>query len=234
MKPIIGITVECHHDLENRRSQGKLELNWNYAAAVTAAGGVPILIPPTADPESIAHLIDGLLVPGGLDIDAKRFGQVNHANVKLQDPARYDSELGIWQNAPSDLPFFGICYGCQFLNVAQGGTLHQHVPEITGTEEHSGGTLQDYQISPDSRLGQVVQVPVMQGQSWHHQSVDALAEGLRVSARHADGTVEALESTGDRWAIGVQWHPERTFDDAATQRLFMAFIAAAKAFREAR
>lgn len=234
MKPIIGITVECRCEPDNPRSGGKLELNWNYADMVSKAGGVPILVPPTADPDVVAEIIDGLLVPGGWDIDAVRFGQDNHPMVELQDPARFDIEHDVLNAASNELPVFGICYGCQFLNVVYGGSLHQHLPDVTGHEEHSGGTMQEYHVDPSSLLAQVVGTDHVVGQSWHHQGIDTVAPGLRVVARHADGTVEAVEATNGRWAIGVQWHPERTPDDPATQRLFAAFIAAAKAFKEAR
>src|ERR1700736_3619465 len=92
MKPLIGITVDSAHDPEDPRTRGKLTLNWNYAQAIADAGGVPILVPPMADMKALSEVIDGWLIPGGLDIDARRFGEENHSRVELQDPARYEAE----------------------------------------------------------------------------------------------------------------------------------------------
>ncbi|MGV3618569.1 MAG: gamma-glutamyl-gamma-aminobutyrate hydrolase family protein [Fimbriimonas sp.] len=227
MKPIIGISVDCHRDPENIRSGGKLELNWNYAEAVTNAGGVPVLIPPTADMDVLAGVIHGWLIPGGDDIDAARFGEENHPKVDLQDPHRYEAEARMLSAANPAMPVLGICYGCQFLNVARGGSLQQHVPDVVGHENHSGGTMQDYPIDAGSRLGAIVGTEAMTGKSYHHQAIGRMGEGLRVVSRHEDGTIEAVEASDRPWMIGVQWHPERTPEDGPTQRLFADFIRAA-------
>lgn len=234
MKPVIGISVDCKHDPSDLRYGGKLELNWNYAEAVSRAGGVPILVPPTADMAVVAPLIDGWLIPGGADIDAKHFGQPNHPKAELQDPARFDAEARLFQVIPPDLPVLGICYGCQFLNVMGGGDLIQHVPDVVGHEAHSGGTLQEYAIEQSSQLAGLVGTNLMKGKSYHHQAIGRIASDYRVVGRHPDGTVEAIESTGRPWVIGVQWHPERSPEDGPTQRLFEEFVAAATRFRQRR
>lgn len=232
MKPIIGITVDCHRDPEDARTRGKLELNWNYAQAVADAGGIPVLIPPMADMMSLAGVIDGWLIPGGDDIDAGRFGEANHPKVSLQDPARFEGEKQLWESVSKDLPILGICYGCQFLNVARGGSLIQHLPDVVGHEGHSGGTLQEYAIEPDSHLGDVVGSSSVTGKSYHHQAVNAVGDNLRVVSKTGDGTIEAIEATDRPWVIGVQWHPERTLQDVATKRIFERFIGAATRFSE--
>lgn len=230
-KPIIAITPECVFEPETARSRGTITLNWNYAEEVAKAGGVPLIIPPTADMAAIAPLIDGWLIPGGNDIDASRWGEENHPSVVLQDPHRFESEAALYAEVKdTDLPILGICYGCQFLNVSQGGSLIQDLPS-EGREGHSGGPLEPATIHAGSRLASVVQQEVVQGRSYHHQAVGRVGEGLKVVSHHADGTVEAVEGDGDRWMIGVQWHPERTPDDAATQRLFLDFIEAARQYR---
>jgi putative glutamine amidotransferase len=233
VKPIIGITVDCVHDPEDIRTRGKLTLNWNYAQSVADAGGVPLILPPMADMATVAGLIDGWLVPGGDDIDACHFGQENHPKVSLQDPARYAGEKRLFEAADPAMPVLGICYGCQFLNVVRGGTLHQHVPDHVGHEQHSGGTLQKYDLA-ESKLKTLVGDEAIEGKSYHHQAVDQVAQGLQVVARHEDGTVEAVEATDRPWMIGVQWHPERTPEDAATQRIFSEFIAAAARYAESK
>lgn len=234
MKPVIGITVDCRQDSDNGRTRGKLELNWNYAQAVADAGGIPVLIPPMADMAALAGLIHGWLIPGGDDIDAARFGEQNHPKVSLQDPARFEGESRLWDEISQELPVLGICYGCQFLNVARGGTLIQHLPDVVGHEQHSGGALQEYDIQPASKLAAVIGRTNAEGKSYHHQAVNETGDHLRVVSKSADGTVEAIEATDRPWVIGVQWHPERTLEDEAARRLFENFVAEARRFAERR
>ncbi len=226
-KPIIGITVDCNHDPADPRTRGKLELNWNYAQAVSDAGGVPILIPPTADMKSIADLIDGWLIPGGNDIDAKHFGEENHPAVETIEAERFESEQALYQYIPAAMPVFGICYGCQFINVMQRGSLIQHLPDVTGNTSHTGGTLQDYAIEESSKLAGAAKASRMQGKSYHHQAIGRVGDDVAVVAQHEDGTIEAIEVPARPWMIGVQWHPERTLTDGPTQQLFESFVSAA-------
>ena len=234
MKPLIGISVESRHDEADARGQGHLHLNWNYASMVAEAGGVPILMPPTADPETLAGLIDGWLIPGGADIDARRWGEENHEKVELQHPSRFDFEASLYRAADPELPIFGICYGCQFLNVVRGGTLIQHVPDVVGHGGHSGGNMQEYAIESASKLAAESGADRISGKSYHHQAVGRLAVGLAITARAEDGTIEAVEANDRPWQIGVQWHPERTPSDPPTRRLFEAFVAAAGRYKEAK
>jgi putative glutamine amidotransferase len=199
MKPIIGISVDCQQDPKDARSGGKLTLNWNYAEAVAEAGGVPILIPPTADMAQVAEIIDGWLIPGGDDIDAKHFGEQNHPKVELQDPARFEAESRLYRAADSRMPIFGICYGCQFVNVVRGGSLYQHLPEVVGHENHTGGTLQEYQIDRESKIASIVQSDEIKGKSYHHQAINRTGQDLQVVARNEDGTIEAIEGTDRPW-----------------------------------
>lgn len=234
MKPIIGISVDCKQDPEDVRSGGKLSLNWNYAQAVAEAGGVPILIPPTADMAAVAEIIDGWLIPGGDDIDAKNFGEENHPKVELQDPARFDGEARLYKAAPKDLPIFGICYGCQFVNVMRGGSLIQHLPDVVGHEGHTGGTMQGYQLESGSKVANIIGDTEIEGKSYHHQAVGRVGNGLGVVAKNEDGTVEAIEAQDHPWLIGLQWHPERTLSDPKTRKIFTDFVNAASNFKQAR
>jgi putative glutamine amidotransferase len=234
MKPIIGISVDCLEDKEDSRSGGKLTLNWNYAQAVSEAGGVPILVPPTADMDQIAEIIDGWLIPGGDDIDAKNFGEENHPKVKLQDPARFEAESRLYQAANKQMPIFGICYGCQFVNVLRGGNLIQHLPDVVGHTDHTGGTLQTYDVDGSSKLADVIGSQRIEGKSYHHQAIDRTGQGLRVVARNEDGTVEAIEDEKHPWLVGLQWHPERTLQDPKTRKIFEDFVQAAARFRESK
>ncbi|MBX3118215.1 MAG: gamma-glutamyl-gamma-aminobutyrate hydrolase family protein [Fimbriimonadaceae bacterium] len=231
MKPIIGITVDCRYKPEDARTHGDFKQNWNYPEMIAEAGGVPFVIPPMADMNEVAQIIDGWMIPGGDDMNASRFGEENHPKVVLQDPKRYDAEAALWEAVPSEMPVLGICYGCQFLNVVRGGTLIQHLPDVVHHENHSGGTLETISLKVGSKTAQAVGTTTPKGKSYHHQAVGRLGEGLAVSGCHEDGTIEAFEATDRPWLIAVQWHPERTPDDAETKHLFRAFVEAAMAYK---
>lgn len=187
-----------------------------------------------ADMSILANLIHGWLIPGGDDIDAKRFGEENHPKVSLADPARFEAEQSLWKNVSSDMPILGICYGCQFLNVARGGSLIQHLPDVVGHESHSGGTLQEYAVEPGSQLESVIGTQKITGKSYHHQAIKETGENLKVVSKTEDGIIEAVEATDRPWVIGVQWHPERTAEDPPTRRIFDNFISAARRYAEAK
>jgi len=230
MKPIIGITVDAVPDPTDPRTKGTLKLNWNYAQAVSDHGGVPILIPPTADMNEIAGIIDGWLIPGGNDIDAKNWGEENHPEVSVIEEDRFTAEQRLMNSIRNDMPVLGICYGCQFINVSRGGSLHQHLPDLVGHDQHRGGTMQEYCIEQSSKLGEAIGSGSIEGKSYHHQAVRETGRGLRVVAKDEAGLIEAVEATDRPWMVGVQWHPERTLEDERTQNLFHSFIEAASEY----
>jgi putative glutamine amidotransferase len=232
MRPIIGITVDATHDPGELRTRGKLQLNWNYAQAIHDAGGTPVLIPPMSEPHDVARILDGWVIPGGNDIDAKNFGEENHPSVELIDPTRFNGERSLYKAIDPAMPILGICYGCQFLNVVRGGSLCQHLPDVVGTFEHTGGATQLYVVDDESKLASVAGVTEVEGKSYHHQAIKEVGAGLRVVAKAEDETIEAIEATDRPWLIGVQWHPERTLEDDATRRLFRGFVDAARAFAQ--
>ncbi len=227
MKPLIAITSDLQADSRHT-------LNWSYPEQVAKAGGNPIIISPLTEIAEVVHLFDGWLIPGGADFDSVHYGQELHVKAELQHPARWEMEARMYSLIPQNLPILGICGGCQFINVIRGGSLHQHIPDVIGHEEHSGGTLQEYAVSEQSILARSAGVTHIVGKSYHHQAVDSLGSNLAITARSADGTVEALEDPSKPFCIGVQWHPERTPEDSATQSLFLAFIESARNFRQAR
>lgn len=235
MKPVIGITPDLYPDPKNPVLGPEFKLRANYCERIEEAGGVALIIPPTADMAAVAPLLDGWLIPGGLDIDAKHFGEELHPEAKLQNPVRFAGEKALFEALNPNVPILGVCYGCQLVNVLSGGKLDQHMPDALGHTDHEGGTLQEYSVEPDSRLGHIVQSREIKGRSYHHQAVNKVGEGLKVTARHADGTVEAIEGDQNgRFLVGVQWHPERTPELDESRRLFAAFVEAARAYRETR
>ena len=204
----------------------------DYARAVTAAGGLPVHLPQHVHAAAYAGRLDGLLLSGGADVDPRRYGATPSCDVGVVEPDRDRAELGLVELAMADdLPVLGICRGLQLLNVWAGGTLHQHVPAHARYDRAPDVGHDDIVVSPTSRLG------LMYGRSrrvnsLHHQSVDRVAEGWLVTARAADGTVEALEWPGHD-VIAVQWHPE-LMADAASDPLFAWLVERARAVMSAR
>lgn len=206
-----------------------------YVSGVAAAGGTPILLPPVGTDVSVLDVLDGLIVIGGVDVDPTNYGAAPHESTSAQ-PERDDHDLALTRAAlDRGLPLFLICRGAQILNVALGGTLHQHIPDILPETRYqpAPGHFGEVELraEPGSLiegiLGSRASVPV-----YHHQSIDQLAPGLRITATDAAGTVEAVESdpacgpTG--WLLGVQFHPEQNPDDP---RLLESFVAAARHHR---
>ncbi len=232
-KPVIGLTLD-HEDPGGYSKFPWYAMRENYFSAVARAGGLPIALP--HEPEQTAEylaLIDGLVVTGGnFDVDPTLFGAVErHDSVSTKD-RRTAFELAITRAAhAADMPALGICGGQQLMNVALGGTLIQHIPDaIPNALAHEQPNPRDeaghaVALKPDSLLHRITERADMEVNSAHHQSVDAAAPGLKVSALAPDGVIEGIEDPSRRWFIGVQWHPEFAID-VGDVRLFDSFIAA--------
>jgi putative glutamine amidotransferase len=229
--PVIGITTSCGPDPNDGPGTERIYVNRLYADCLLAAGAVPILLTKQTPPETVVELVDGLLIPGGDDIDAVHFGQQNHPAVKLEDPGRYPYEKSLLDALPESAPVLGICYGCQAINVYRGGGVIQHIPDSVPGSEHTGGALQEYSLDASSKLAGIVGSGTARGKSYHHQANEDAGRGLKIVGRSSDGIIEAIEDSGGRWVIGVQWHPERTPDDPGSVRLFRAFVEAAQEHR---
>ena len=216
-----------------------------YIAAVQRAGGMALLLPPDEqlerDPDEVLDLIDGLILAGGADIDPATYGAEPHAETRNTVPRRDTFEIALARRAiERDLPLLGICRGMQLINVAQGGTLLQHLPEVYGHHEHRralgtfDGADHDVRLEPGSLASRAADEEVHGTKSHHHQGVDRLGEGLRVTGWSVvDELPEAVELPEKRFALGVQWHPEA---DEHSQ-LIAALVeeaAAAKAAESAR
>lgn len=222
--PIIAITMSAMTSPRNERVNGRYYIERDYVDRVIAAGGAPILIPPGADVASIAPLIDGWVIPGGGDFDSAMWGEELHPESQPEFKERTDTEAELFRSIDPKIPILGICYGCQLVNILQGGTLLQHIPDQLGHDNHRGDPVQDYRVEEGTRLFDIVG-GTARGKSWHHQAVNRVGDGLRAVAWHDDGTIEAIESTEGRWFLGLQWHPERT-EVNESEKIFEAFIQA--------
>jgi len=237
--PIIGLTTYLEQAQTGVWDVQAAFLPKVYFEAITRAGGIAVLLPPQPVSEEIANRVldglDGLLITGGKDVDPARYGQEPHPTT---DTPRTDRDA--WEDAlltaaiARELPFLGICRGAQVLNIALGGTLHQHLPEVIGTEKYQlgGGTFGqvDVEADSDSAVGRLVGTDPLRVAVYHHQAIDRVGEGLRVTARTADGVVQAVELEGVPFGVAVQWHPEQTGDDL---RLFAGLVQAARDYHSA-
>lgn len=237
MRPAIGLT--CHTSASQGSYHTQYGANGSYVGWVERAGGLPLLLP-NVDPGLVdAYLdrIDGLLLTGGGDIHPHHYRAEPHKQLGSIDVPRDRFELPLARAALArELPIFGICRGIQTLNVAAGGTLRQDlVSDPIATVQHRianvGGPLGHHTIliEEDSVLAQLVGATRAVVNSYHHQAVDEVAEGFRATAFATDGTIEAIERDGERFLLGVQWHPEvMEPDDPLTAALFEAFVAACR------
>ncbi len=221
-----------YRDGEDGRSP-QVYLNQHYLDMIRAAGGLPVLAPPAEpfDP-AVAEACgaSGLLLSGGADLDASLYGQARHAKTTPLHPLRQASELAwlAWAQT-ADVAVLGICLGCQVINVARGGSLLQHLPEVDRTLDHGCVDKTAYHdvTLVDSILGDAIG-PTCRVASRHRQAVDQLGRGLTITGRAVDGVVEAIEDPDRPFLVGVQWHPESLPGDAATVALARAFVDAAR------
>jgi putative glutamine amidotransferase len=175
--------------------------------------------------------LDGLLITGGKDVDPAVYGQEPHPSTDQPAGQRDAWEFALLRAAlKRQLPVLGICRGAQVLNVALGGTLHQHLPDVIGHSGHRAGnavfTTLPVRTVPGTRLAGLVGEAV-DARCYHHQAIAKLGDGLVVSGWDADGVIEALELPGTGFVLAVQWHPEESLDDL---RLFSAVVEAARAY----
>jgi putative glutamine amidotransferase len=231
MRPFIGVT--CSSD-----AAGQPLVNAHYVRALLIAGALPVPLPyvrSEGEAEEVLARLEGVVFSGSDDLDPALWNEPRHERTVLMHPARMDSELLYARAALARrAPALGICGGMQTLNVCAGGSLHQHVPDVTGGQpakvEHSDasyGGRHEVAIDAGSRLATLLGRSVKVN-SHHHQAVNRLGEGLRIVARAPDGIVEAWEAPGRPFLLGVQWHPERMADESGSTRLFEALVAAAR------
>lgn len=234
-RPVVGLTSYLERVQTGIWDVPAGYLPADYFQGVVMAGGAAVLLPPQpAEPETVGPVLDGLhalVITGGYDVDPATYGQQPHPATDQPRAARDAWEFALLRGAlDRGLPVLGICRGAQVLNVALGGTLHQHLPEVLGHDGHRAGNAvfnrMAVRTAAGSRLAALVG-ETTDAPCYHHQAIDEVGEGLMVSAWDADGVVEALELPGDRFVLAVQWHPEQSLDDL---RLFTAIVDAARSY----
>ena len=235
MKPVVGITSYAEEVTWGAWVEEAALVPLSYVRAIERAGGRPLVIPPSegAIEETLA-VLDGILFSGGSDLDPALYDAEAHPETQGVHEARDRAEMALLAAAlERDMPVLAVCRGSQVLNVARGGDLVQHLPEVLGHEEHkhTPGEYSDHDVTlePGTRVGGILgdRAPV---KSHHHQGFGRIGEGLREAGYAEDGTVEALEDPSKRFAVGVLWHPEEGEDMA----LFEALVEQAAQYRKER
>ncbi|MEE4023236.1 gamma-glutamyl-gamma-aminobutyrate hydrolase family protein [Gordonia sp. PKS22-38] len=233
VRPIIGLTTYLEQSRTGIWDVRASFLPQVYFDGVTQAGGIATLLPPQPVDAVVAARVvtglDALVLTGGVDVDPATYRADPHPETDPPRPDRDEWEFALLHAAlERRLPILGICRGIQVLNVALGGTLHQHLPDVLGHSRHRMGaavfTATEIAITPGTRLASLLG-DRHQAQCHHHQGIDRVADRLMVSGQDADGLVEAVEAPGGDFVVGVQWHPEERLDDL---RLFAAVVDAAR------
>ncbi|HET9215445.1 MAG TPA: gamma-glutamyl-gamma-aminobutyrate hydrolase family protein [Terriglobia bacterium] len=229
-RPWIGIPTR----FQDEHTTGKIRL---YLEPVLFAGGLPVMIPTFSPPEVVRDYLarlDGVLLPGSSsDIDPARYGETPHERLGKMIPDRDALDFALLEHSDrAGLPVLGICFGAQSLNVFRGGSLIQDIPSLVdGAVFHDDhGEPQQparhsVRIGEGSVLARLAGSEVVEVNSYHHQSVGLVGANLRVVATAPDGVIEAVEDVSGRFVVGVQWHPERSFqDDTFARALFSEFV----------
>ena len=243
-RPLIGISTQTLQAIDGipEGLPNSVVMNQRYYHAAASAGAAPVLIPLLDDIEALRAVyegMDGILIPGGVDVDPSAFGETPHERLGRIDPARDRVELQLVNWAVEDQkPVLGLCRGLQVINVALGGTLYQDLEaQYPNALKHdyfpNYGFERDYlahevTLTPGSRLQHAMAAESIPVNSMHHQGIKQLGRSLAPAAVAPDGLIEAIESSDDSFLVGVQWHPE-VFEatDPHTEHLFSDFLAAA-------
>jgi putative glutamine amidotransferase len=245
-RPLVAVTTSEVRESEavtltrhGEPPQHEMALGLKYLHAVEAAGAVPVVVPPLGG-DAVAPLLErcsGLLLSGGPDLHPRAYGQAPHRELGPNEPVLDGFEMELTRAADArGMPILAICRGLQLLNVARGGTLHQHLPDVAGGQighrQTAPGTETTHwvNIAPGSRLEGTLGRRRTKVNSFHHQAIDELGRDLVASAWASDGTVEGIEAADRQFVLGVQWHAECLVSRPAQAALFQAFAAAASGF----
>lgn len=201
-----------------------------YVDAVQEAGGVPMLLPfvaNEAEAERILDRLDAVVFTGGNDINPAAWGEAAHPKAKLLPWFKQRSDEAFARLAiERDMPILAICYGCQLVNVVQGGSLHQHIPDLPKVcDAHlTDGKTHEIELTGTGLLKEILGYRTGRVNSFHHQSINRLGRGLKIAALAEDGLPEAIESPTHRFLLGVQWHPERMLTHVEQRALFEQLV----------
>lgn len=235
--PVIGLTGYLTRAAWGVWDADTVLLPWTYVEAVSRCDAVPVILPSVPDLVAGAvSRLDGLILSGGPDIEPGRYGQVPGPNTQEPVLDRDATEFAALAAADAaDLPVLGICRGMQLVNVARGGTLHQHLPDVVGNDEHAvaPGVYNPHpvRVAPDSLLADAVGGTSLEAvPSYHHQGIAELGSGLVATGWAPDGSIEAVEDPAHPFCLAVQWHPEAGRDLS----LFEALVAAARRYAAGR
>lgn len=243
MRPVIGITGRPSLQSSAGGELRAYLVHHTYSDSVASAGGLPMMLVPIAKDgmDDVLDRLDGILIPGGGDIDPLLYADERHETARGISQERDEFEVEVALRARSrKMPVFAICRGLQIINVALGGTLVQDLPSHTGAHGHDIVGDAAYEshsqalIEPDCRIASVLGAGLQDINSIHHQAVEELGEGLRVVASAPDGTIEAIEHDDPDWPLlAVQWHPEflGMRDHGPSHDLFQAFVDSAAKYR---
>jgi putative glutamine amidotransferase len=235
-KPLIGVTA---FRTDSGRGYEYMSVTEAYSSSILEAGAIPVLIPLGLSEQDLSQLrgrLDGILFTGGGDIDITLYGGEDHPSLRGIDIQRDAQEMALVEQVVANRqPFLGICRGLQVINVARGGTLYSHLQiQLPGALKHDNPypSPRDHiahpvRIEEGSRLAEILEEPVIQVNSLHHQGVKQLAEGLTPVAYAPDGLLEAFELQSHPFGLAVQWHPEWVLGEHRTPALFEAFVRAA-------
>jgi putative glutamine amidotransferase len=242
VRPVLGLTTYLQQAQTGIWDVRASFLPAIYFEGVSLAGGIAVLLPPQPVDADIASRVldglDGLIITGGRDVDPASYGHEPHpaTDEAVEDNRQRDAfEFELVRAAVQrGMPVLGICRGAQVLNVALGGTLHQHLPDVLGHTHHQQGNAvfatSSIRTVPGTRVAALIGES-SDAQCYHHQAIDKLGDGLVVSAQDSDGVIEAVEidpvTHPKMWALAVQWHPEERLDDL---RLFAGVVEAAAAY----
>jgi putative glutamine amidotransferase len=223
--------------------QQEMSLGLAYARAIESAGGIPVVVPPLLDPARVPELlerVDGLCLSGGPDLDPASYGAPRHELTGPTERRLDVFELALTRGADArGLPILAVCRGMQLLNVARGGTLHQHLPELLGQRidhrQQLPGTRPTHwvSLSPTGKVAAISGRRRLKVNSFHHQGVATLGEGLLVTGQASDGTVETLEAIDREFVVGVQWHAESLAARPEHSGLFRALVDSARGIESA-
>jgi putative glutamine amidotransferase len=240
-RPLIGVSTSELREQAEQRPQGEpprreMALGIKYLRAIEAAGGLPVVMPPLA-PDAVGPLVErlaGVCLSGGPDLSAESYGAKPHPALGPTEPELDLFELAVALRADElGLPLLAVCRGCQALNVARGGSLYQDLPDehpstIQHRQSEYHGTSHAVDIAPDSRLARALGATRAEVNSFHHQAVKALGQGLRAVAWAPDGVIEGIEAPDRSFVLGVQWHAEGIVDRPEQARLFRDFVSIAR------